>query len=746
MALFPSDLTRRLLGVLPSLLVLTVALYACGGGGGGSAGGSGSGIAARTPLGTALQFPGSSAAPTALTVVRAFPSLSFTRPLYLCSAPGVPGEVFVVEQDGRILVVPRRDNAQPAEVRTFLDLRASEGGPVSRSHGEEGLLGLAFDPGYATNRTFYVHYSAASPRRGVLARFTASAGSLVQADAASSQVVLEVAQPWGNHNGGWIGFGPDQMLYMALGDGGSGGDPGNRSQDLGQLLGKVLRLDVTGEATYAVPSDNPFVGVAGARGEIWCLGLRNPWRCSFDRLTGELWAGDVGQVAREEVDRLVRGGNYGWRVFEGSLAYSNPTGLPASQFVAPVHEYLREEGVSITGGYVYRGPSLCCLTGAYIYGDYGSGHVWALVHDGTQAASNTLLGQVPNLSSFGEDEVGELYAVSLAGGIYRFEDGGVPSGGSWPALLSQSGLFVNLRGLVPHPGLVPYAPNAPFWSDGALKRRWVAVPDGAKVTFSATGEWEFPLGTVLVKHFDLELTPGDASTRRKLETRVMVREATGWAARTYRWDEDQADATLVETGQQATFTIQDPSAPGGSRPLVWEFPSPGDCMRCHTPAAGYVLGLETAQLNGTLDYTGTPANQLTTWNHIGLFDRDIGPASAYGALPSPYGTQGTLATRARAWLSTNCAQCHQPGGPSPSGMDLRHGTATASMNAVSVRPTQGDLGLPDGWRIKPGDRNASVLWLRITRTDGQGMPPLGHQVVDAAGAALVGDWIDSGAP
>ncbi|MFM8978989.1 MAG: PQQ-dependent sugar dehydrogenase, partial [Planctomycetia bacterium] len=686
------------------------------------------------------------AAPTALTVVRAFPSLSFTRPLYLCSAPGVPGEVFVVEQDGRILVVPRRDNAQPAEVRTFLDLRASVGGPVSRSHGEEGLLGLAFDPAYATNRTFYVHYSAAGPRRGVLARFRASAGSLVQADPASAQAVLEVEQPWGNHNGGWIGFGPDAMLYMALGDGGSGGDPGNRSQDLGQLLGKVLRLNVTGKATYAVPADNPFVGVAGARGEVWCLGLRNPWRCSFDRLTGELWTGDVGQVAREEVDRLVRGGNYGWRVYEGTLAYNNPSSLPASQFVAPAHEYPRDQGVSITGGYAYRGPSLCCLTGAYIYGDYGSGKVWALVHDGTQAVSNTLLGQVPGLSSFGEDELGELYAVSLAGGIYRFEDGGVPAGAPWPARLSQTGLFVNLPALLPHPGLVPYAPNAPFWSDGALKQRWVAVPDGKQVTFSATGEWEFPVGTVLVKHFDLELTPGNAATRRRLETRVMVREDTGWAARTYRWDDAQADATLVESAQQATFTLQDAAAPGGTRQLTWEFPSPGDCMRCHTPAAGYVLGLETAQLNGTLDYAGTEANQLTTWNHIGLFDRDIGPASAYGALPSPYGVQGTLAARARAWLATNCAQCHLPGGPSASGMDLRHGTASPAMNAVGVRPSQGDLGLADAWRIKAGDRNASVLWLRMTRTDAQGMPPLGHQAVDAAGAALVGDWIDSGAP
>jgi len=739
---------------VPPLLAAMVVLHACGGGGGGAPPSTPSGppfgLTARVALGSALTFPNTLPNPNPLTAVRAFPSLSFSRPVFLAAAPDGTDRVFVVEQDGRVLVFPNRDNVATTEVRTFLDLRAAVGGPVSRAGNEEGLLGLAFDPQYATNRTFYIHYSAANPRRSVFARYQAQATNPNAADLTSAQVILTVAQPYDNHNGGWLGFGPDGYLYVALGDGGAGDDPQQHAQNMNDLLGKILRLDVSGQATYVIPSDNPFVGQAGRRGEIWCAGMRNPWRCSFDRNTGELWAGDVGQGQREEIDKIRRGGNYGWRIFEGTRSNINPLFLPASDFDAPVRDYPRSDGTTVIGGYVYRGPTLPSVRGAYIHGDYGSGNVWALVHDGTQTVSNTLVSGVSGLVSFGEDRFGELFAVSLNGGIYRFSDAGGGGGGTpYPARLSLTGLFSNTTTLTPHAGLVPFDVTSPLWSDGAFKRRWIALPDGARIAFSETGAWTFPVGTVLVKHFELELTSGDPSSRTRLETRVLVHEAAGWAGTTYRWNAAQTDADLLVGGEDAVYTIQDSQAPGGQRDLTWHFPSRTDCQRCHTVASGSILGVRTGQLNRDLDYgTVNPVtdNQLRSWNHIGLFTSDIGAPANHEAWPSPSDATASMTGRARSYLAANCAQCHLPGGPAPGGLDLRWNTLRAAMNVIDVRPTNGDLGLSDPWRVRPSNRASSVLYLRMTLLDPTRMPPLAHESIDPVGTAAVGAWIDVGAP
>jgi uncharacterized repeat protein (TIGR03806 family) len=741
----------RLATALPPLLALTAVLYACGGGGGGgpSGGGGGGGafgLTQRVPLGNALTFPASSAAPRTLAVQRAFPNLTFTLPVGLVAPPDGTDRIFVLEQDGRVLAFPNRDDVAVSDVRTFLDLRAVSGGPVARGGSEEGLLGLAFDPGYATNGTIYVHYSAAGPRRSVFERCRASTSDPNAADVSTRQVILTVDQPFSNHNGGWLDFGPDGYLYVALGDGGSGDDPGNRAQDMTTLLGKILRLDVRDQTTYAIPSDNPFVGQGAARGEIWCLGLRNPWRCGFDRLTGELWCGDVGQGTREEVNRVRRGGNYGWRIYEGNQSHLNPTGRPPSEFEAPAIDYGRGAGTTVIGGTVYRGPTLSTLTGAYVYGDHGSGRVWALVHDGTQMVSNTQVASVGGLSSFGEDASGELLAVSLGGTLHRFSQGTGQGGDPPPARLGLTGLFTDTATLEPHPGLVPYDVAAPLWSDGALKRRWIAVPDGRQIAFDARDAWTFPVGTVLVKHFELELTPGTASSRTRLETRVFVRETTGWAGFTYRWSQAQTDADLLEDGASADYEIDDPQAPGGTRTLTWRFPSRADCLRCHTPASGFVLGVRTGQLNRDFGYDGVVDNQLRSWNHIALFAGDVGLPATHEAWADPSDGARPVGARARAYMASNCAQCHQPGGPAPGGLDLRHGTARTAMNVIDVRPSEGDLGLANPWRVRTGVRADSVLYLRMTRLDATRMPPLAHEAIDVAGSALIGAWIDDGAP
>ena len=352
---------------------------------------------------------------------RAFPALSFDRPIFLTHASDRTDRVFVVLQRGRIAVFP--NDQAVASTSTFLDIEER----VSSRGNEEGLLGLAFDPAYGENGYFYVYYTAAAPRRSVLSRFTTGPGPGV-ADPASELVLLETPQPYQNHNGGMIAFGPDGYLYVGLGDGGSRGDPGGNGQDLGTLLGTILRLDVRGataERPYAVPPDNPFVGVAGARPEIWAYGLRNPWRFSFDAAssdaaTGVLWALDVGQNAFEEVDLIERGGNYGWNITEGFACYLSAE-CDRGGLTPPVYAYGHDLGCSGTGGYVYRGSRAYLLTGAYVYADFCSGRVWALRHDGERVVEHLELLQTGfRIPSFGEDGSGELYILGFDGAIYHF--------------------------------------------------------------------------------------------------------------------------------------------------------------------------------------------------------------------------------------------------------------------------------------------------------------------------------------
>ena len=340
---------------------------------------------------------------------RVFPDLSFERPLFLTAAPGDAQRLYVVEQGGRVLAF---DPRAATKTSVFLDLR----GKVSRQGEEEGLLGLAFHPQYAANGLFYVYYSGAGERRQIVARYRADAARAA-ADPGSEKQLYVMDDPYRNHNGGMLAFGPDGMLYIGTGDGGSAGDPKDSGQRLDTLLGKILR--VTPEGT--VPADNPFVGKAGARGEIWAWGLRNPWRFSFDRKTGALWAADVGQNEWEEIDVIVRGGNYGWRLFEGDAAYDNPKRRPARDFVAPVAVYGHDLGCSVTGGYVYRGKAVPALQGQYLYADCCSGRLWAVPADGSGRRKAREIGTVPQPSSFGEDDRGEVYVTSFDGGLYRLE-------------------------------------------------------------------------------------------------------------------------------------------------------------------------------------------------------------------------------------------------------------------------------------------------------------------------------------
>ena len=325
------------------------------------------------------------------------------------------GRAFVAEQAGRILWLDDDD-----DVGVFLDIRDR----VNDRGEEEGLLGIALDPRFDSNGLFYVYYTAASPRRSIVSRFSVGPDGTA-ADPDSETVVLEVEQPYANHNGGQIAFGPGGFLYVGLGDGGSAGDPKGNGQDMGTLLGAILRLDVSDPGYegggYAVPPDNPFAGVEGARAEIWAYGLRNPWRFTFDSETGELWAADVGQNRLEEVNVVERGLNYGWNVMEGDEEYSRSLGTESADLELPVAVYGRDDGCSVTGGYVYRGSRFPSMYGAYVYGDYCSGKIWALRYDGSKVTESIEIADTNiRISSFAEDGDGELYILDLRGEIYRF--------------------------------------------------------------------------------------------------------------------------------------------------------------------------------------------------------------------------------------------------------------------------------------------------------------------------------------
>jgi len=711
------------------ILVTAAFVSSCSGGGG--SGGSDTPSARVAP---ALNFPIDSTQDEDEDVdfVRAFPSLSFDSPLVVKTAPGDATHLYVAQQGGQIRVFDA-SNPTVATSTVFLDLSER-----TRALGEQGLLGMAFDPDYATNGYVYVYYCAntnpdINVGDSVIARFTANPDARAVTDKTQT-TLLRFAQPFQNHNGGGLEVGPDGMLYVGSGDGGSGDDPHQNAQNKGSLLGKMLRLFPRGTPAQVIPADNPFVGEAGSKGEIWAYGLRNPFRFSFDG--ARLWAGDVGQNALEEIDLIVKGGNYGWRKFEATrLNFPDDPAIPGA--IAPVFAYGRSQGASITGGRVYRGSSFASLVGRYIYGDFVSGNIWSLRESGGVATGNDLLGTVPNPSSFGVGPDGELLITAYDGFIYRLAtaSGG---GASFPQRLSETGLFTDLATLRPAPGVVPYQPNAPFWSDGASKQRWIAVPGTTPtIGFSNAGNWTFPIGTVTVKHFEMPLaTP--AGAMKRLETRVFINSADdGWQGYTYRWNDAGTDALLLSGAE--TVDLQATDGHGGTRNQTYAFPSRAQCQQCHTAAAGKVLGVRTSQFNG-----GPSGNQLAALNAAGYFDRDIGTPAQYGALPEPFGT-APLAQRARAYLETNCSQCHQPGGGTPVDLDLRAATPVGQTRAVGIAGVGPAVGGATT-RIVAGNKGTSLAWTRMnTVAPGERMPPVSSHVIDADGLDLIGDWIDAGA-
>lgn len=665
-------------------------------------------------------------APEGVDIERAFPRLRFERPVFLTGADDGTDRIFVVDQGGVIHVFPNVDDPERSEV--FLDLSDA----VSRRGNEEGLLGLAFHPKYAENGTFFVHYSSSADKEGILSSFQVSDDDANRADPDSELELMSIEQPYRNHNGGMIAFGPDGLLYVSLGDGGAADDPHGHGQNLTTWLGAILRIDVDGETrteNYAIPPDNPFAdGANGARPEIYALGFRNVWRFSFDRATGELFAADVGQNEIEEVHTVVRGGNYGWNRYEGDADFEEDTVLATEPALVPIVTYPHSEGISITGGYVYRGSAFPSLEGQYFYGDYSSGNLWRLVPDGRGGWSDELVRRTGrSIASFGEDDAGELFLTSFDGGIYRLVPSDEPEASfdDWPEKLSDTGLYASVRKEKLADHVVPYEVNAPFWSDGAEKGRYFVLPEGERFGYRETGAWDVPVGATLVKTFRAR----QMGRMRTIETRLIKRTDDGWEGASYVWDDRGREARLAPEGRQFELWRRD-GVP------IWHAPSATECATCHVESAGYVLGLETAQLNG--------GDQIEAFAKAGYLDLPTSfDAETAPRFVDPHEEGADLEIRARTWLDVNCAMCHFPNGPGNASIDLRASTALAATNMLGEEPAQGDLGIEDALLVAPGEPARSVLLERVHTLGPGRMPNVGSNQVDEAAVELLTEWIRS---
>ena len=629
---------------------------------------------------TTSRLIGSPEPPPPYRFVRAFPAFQFKEPVFIAQDP-LSERFLVAEYTAGKIFSFRPDDATGTK-DLFLDMK-------------RGISAFSFHPNYKQNGYVFVFShidpKIKGPQMSRVSRFQLQPGSDPPRVRPESETII-VEWPGGGHNGGEAIIGPDGYLYIATGDSTGGSDPKGTGQGVDDLLSVMMRLDVDHPdpgRNYSIPRDNPFVGVAGARPEIWAYGFRNPWRFSFDPHTGEAWVGDVGQDLWEMIELVSRGSNHGWSVMEGNHPFHPKAKRGPTPLVPPVVEHHHTECRSITGGYVYQGNKFPELRDVYIYGDYQYGKVWGLRYDhaaGKVTWHEELASTTVKMASFGLGRDGALYAVDYdRGEIYQMER--LPPGPPappFPRKLSETGLFTSVRGHKVAPGVIPYSVNAPFWSDGAHKERFFALPGDRRVAFHPSQAWEFDDGAVTLKSFSLDMDEDNPASRKRIETRIVLKQNDQWVGYTYAWNDEGTDATLVGAGgMDRTFLIKDRNAAGGVRPQVWHYPSRNECMFCHSRAAGFALGFTTPQMNRTQKYAAAADNQLRTLSHIGIFKKPLPrPPSEYAAYADPFDASVNLERRVRAYLQVNCAMCHVADGGGNSLIELSYKTPLAKTHML----------------------------------------------------------------
>ncbi len=707
-----------------------------------------------------------------LVVEPAFPQLEPVTGTGAALAPGDTNRIFVLGKTGRLYVI--NDLDQPT-LSVFLDLT-----PKVYSRSESGLLGLAFHPGWRTNQTFFVYYSTelddGSGTRALyqrLSRFLIDPAHPDRALPESEVPLISQKDPDDNHNGGDLEFGPDGYLYVSLGDGGGAFDTYKTTQRFhNDFFSGILRLDVDRRpgnlepnphpaihpGTYFVPADNPLLGRTMyyrqpivpdlLRSEFYAIGLRNPFRMAFDPRTGRLYANDVGQNRREEINEIISGGNYGWIFYEGSLAW--PFGLVNDPpYTPPLYEYEHEGGrIAITGGAWYHGDLYPELKNSYVFADLG-GPIGSMKLDESGNATVRWIARWPNITDVtvhpvtGEILFTTLNESGLAKLVFRRQ-----TGPPIPTWLSETGIFADLNSLRPHPGIEPYDINVPFWSDHAHKQRWFSLPHlDQAFRFSDVGPWEAPEGALWIKHFDLETVVGEAASRRRIETRVLMRSGNGLWGATYRWNLAQSDAELVPaTGQDELIPVRQ----GDQVHLQkWHYPSRDECSACHHAAAGGLLGFNTAQLNRDVLRAGQNTNQLQALIAAGYIGNPPEDVESLPVLAPADAPQWSLDYRVHSYLVANCAYCHQPGGPTRATWDGRLQTPLNESGLVgtfALNNLEDIFGIEQTYLVSPGDAQLSAVYRRVSELGPTHMPPLSTSELDQSAIQILGQWITNDLP
>lgn len=687
---------------------------------------------------------GSPDGPPKYRAVRAWPELS-TLPLVTAVAEPGTTRILYIEQLAADWGSPMRLKAfrpaEPGRVETLLDFPGF-------------AYTIAFHPHFAENG--YVFFGVNDPaeaghRSSRVLRYTMRDG---RPEPSSRKVIIE----WDSngHNGAAIAFGAGGALFVTSGDGTSDLDADLAGQNTRSLRAKVLRLDVDhpeGDRAYSIPRDNPFVDDARFAPETWAYGLRNPWRLTFDAASGQLWEGENGQDQWEYARLVERGANYGWSRYEGSHELNREHALGPHPVTFPTLEHSHAEFRSLSGGVVYRGAKFPELRGAYVYGDFGTGRIWAAKHDGKKLEWQRELTDTPlAITNVGVDADGELLITDYGappgapggggGAFYRVEPAPAAEATPFPNALSATGLFANVSKQTPAAGVISYSVAFPAWHDGAEASHFLALPDDGRIEIAPQKSWLPPNGTVLAQTLSLN--------GRRIETRILVKQQNDWAGYTYAWNESQTDALLAgKTGADIEVRRADFRQP-------WRIPSRAECLMCHSRQAGFALSLTEPQLH--------VPGQLERFEKLGIlksdapaFNRARGvrfeaqapgqrtpPASAL--LPCDPSRMLAFSTdkpepHARAYLAANCAHCHTIYGGGNSALEFDWQTSRENMNALDAAPQHSTFGIPNARVIAPGDIGRSILPIRMgSRGQGQ-MPPVGTRVPDPDGTRVLTEWI-----
>ena len=737
---------------------------------------------------------------TGLAVVDALPGVSVTTPTNMARVPGSTTKLIVAERSGKIWLIPDVTSPTPTK-QLFMDLAADVVNPRANEefddYNEVGLKGIAFHPNFATNRQFFVTYNVRVRPDGAspyvphirLSRFNATV-DLSSGIPSSEQPFISQANDEDIHNIASARFGPDGYLYFGCGDEGFINGVNNSQRINLDFWSGIFRIDVdrlpgsiephphaaivpnpadSNKAFYKVPASNPFIGATSLNGEpfpdeptpapvrteFYAIGFRNPWQFSFDsQAPYEMWVGDVGAELWEEVNVVTAGGNYQWAYKEGNVTGWKLNPPPGFTGTPPAWTYPHTNSVggdsaykgnSVTGGLVYRGTKYPTLTGKYVFADFVSGHIWTLVRNGANPPTVERIGGEAGIVAFEFDPAnGDILMLDYGDGkVRRLTTTTVDN--SFPAKLSDTGIYADLADLSLNPGVEPYEINLPFWSDYARKSRLFMIPDTVSTFgYAQDGNWTLPTGSIWIKHFDFDQVRGNPATGKRLETRILVRNDTSAYGVAYRWNDAGTEAYLVEdNGVDFNMNI---TVNGAPYVQPWRIPSRAECMACHTPQGGFALSWETRQLHRPGTLGGFNGNFLQLLSSAGYLSSPP-DASTISSLPKfvlPGDTSQTLETRARSWLAVNCSYCHHSGGTGVGLFDLSPELALSPTNMING--TVFNAQQADHKAIVRGFPAKSVIYNRLAAANGYTrMPPLGTAELDPSGVQVVADWINEAA-